>query len=151
MSVARAERHDASRPIVSNVMNVVSLRGAVAPLVVLTALFSACGEGVLLGPDARQGIEGIALLGPMCPVQSLQHPCPDQPHQAAVVVRDAGGGFVTSFETGEDGMFRVGLVPGRYTLDPESGDPFPAASEQVVDVVAGRYTEVVLAFDTGIR
>ena len=53
--------------------------------------------------------------------------------------------------SGEDGRFRVGLRPGRYVLDPERGNPFPAASEQEVDVVSGAYTEVVVAFDTGIR
>ena len=58
---------------------------------------------------------------------------------------------MTRFSTGEDGGFRVGLRPGHYILDPASGDPFPVASEQDVDVVEGVYTEVVISFDTGIR
>ena len=120
---------------------------AVAALVALAA----CGSSDLLGPGALQGIAGIALLGPLCPVQSQEDPCPDRPHRAWVRVRDAGGGSVTRFRTGEDGRFRVGLRPGRYTLDPESGDPFPVGSEQDVDVLAGMYTEVVISFDTGIR
>ncbi len=91
--------------------------------------FTACGSSDLLGPDAEQGIEGIALLGPICPVQSQDDPCPDQPHEAWVTVRNAGG-TVTRFRTGEDGRFRIGLRPGRYTLDPQSGDPFPIATEQ---------------------
>jgi hypothetical protein len=87
----------------------------------------------------------------MCPVQTEQNPCPDQPYQAWVTVRNAAGGTVTRFRTGEDGMFRIGLRPGRYVLDPDSGTPFPTASEQEVDVSAGEFTDVVIGFDTGIR
>lgn len=45
----------------------------------------------------------------------------------------------------------MGLRPGRYMLVPESGDPFPRASEQEVVVAVGVYTEVTVSFDTGIR
>ena len=93
----------------------------------------------------------VALLGPICPVQSLQNLCPDQPHQAWVTVRNQSGGTVTRFRTDVDRRFRIGLRPSRYTLDPEGGEPFPIASEQGVDVVEGLYTEVVISFDTGIR
>jgi hypothetical protein len=105
----------------------------------------------LLGPDAAQGIEGIVLLGPQCPVQSLENPCPDLPYEAWIEVRTASGGSVTRIRSGEDGQFRIGLRPGRYTLDPKSGSPFPIASEQEVQVNEGVYAEVVVSFDTGIR
>jgi len=115
------------------------------------AVLAGCGQGLLLGPDADQGIDGIALLGPICPVQSVDDPCPDRPYQAWIWVRSAIGAPLTRVHTGEDGRFRVGLAPGRYILDPEGGDPFPSASVQEVEVVAGVYTEVVVSFDTGIR
>lgn len=114
-------------------------------------LLAGCGSSDLFGPDAAQGIEGVALLGPICPVQRPDDPaCEPRPHEADVVVF-AEGRFVTSFRTGTDGRFRVGLPPGVYRLVPESGDPFPVAQEEVVEVVAGAYTEVTLSFDTGIR
>ncbi len=118
--------------------------------VALLAL-SACGADDLLGPDAAQGIEGIVLLGPQCPVQSIDNPCPDLPYQVWIDVRRAAGGSVTRFRSGEDGRFRVGLRPGLYVLDPESGNPFPAASEQEVEVQEGVHTQVVVSLDTGIR
>lgn len=117
---------------------------------ILLAL-TACGADDLLGPDAPQGIEGIVLLGPQCPVQSLEDPCPDLPYEAWIEVRRASGESVTRIRSAEDGRFRVGLRPGRYILDPESGNPFPIASELEVQVDEGVYAEVTVSFDTGIR
>lgn len=120
-------------------------------LLVLLGLAAACGADDLLGPDAPQGIEGIVLLGPQCPVVSLDDPCPDVPYQAEIVVRRTGGGVVTRLRSGEDGAFRVGLRAGDYVLDPVSGNPFPVATSQEVTVMEGVYTTVVVSFDTGIR
>lgn len=38
---------------------------------------AACGTSDLLGPDPPQGIDAIVLLGPQCPVESLENPCPE--------------------------------------------------------------------------
>lgn len=110
-----------------------------------------CDPGALLGTDAAQGIEGVALRGPICPVATDEPDCADRPHQAWMVVQDGVGRRVVRFRTGEDGRFRVGLAPGAYRLVPESGDPFPVASDQEVEVRAGAFTQVVVSFDTGIR
>lgn len=91
------------------------------------------------------------LLGPQCPVQTLENPCPDLPYEAWIEVRRAGGGFVTRIRSAEDGRFRVGLRPGLYVLDPKTGNPFPSASELEVQVEEGVYADVVVSFDTGIR
>jgi len=130
-------------------MNRRSLTHAAATAAI--AVLAACGPTDLLGPEAAQGIEGLVLIGPQCPVQSLENPCPDLPYQAWIVVRGDGGEVVTRIQSGEDGRFRVGLRPGSYLLDPESGEPFPIAGPQEAEVVEGVYTEVVVSFDTGIR
>ena len=119
--------------------------------VALLLAASACGADDLLGPGARQGIEGIALIGPQSPVQSLDDPCPDLPYQTSIDVRIRGGESVTHVRSSADGTFRVGLRPGFYTLQPESGDPFPVAEAQDVEVRIDEYTEVTISFDTGIR
>lgn len=116
-----------------------------------SVLVLACDPGALLGPEAPQGIEGVALRGPVCPVETQDPACDDRPHRAWIQVVDGGGRRVTRIRTDEEGRFRVGLVAGRYTMVPESGDPFPVASPQDVVVMAGSYTEVTLLFDTGIR
>ncbi len=129
-----------------------SIRRTVGSTVGLSvALCLACGTGDLLGPEALQGIDGMVLLGPQCPVMSLENPCPDIPYQAWITIRKTSGGVVTRIRSEEDGHFRVGLRPGHYVLDPQSGDPFPVATEQEATVADGVYTEVVVSFDTGIR
>ena len=110
-----------------------------------------CGPDDLLGPGAPQGILGTVLIGPQCPVQSLDDPCPDLPYEANLTVRNERGDVVTHVRSDADGIFRVGLRPGIYRIDPESEDPFPIAQDQVVEVASGVYSEVTVLYDTGIR
>jgi len=110
-----------------------------------------CGPSLLLGPDADQGVEGIALIGPQCPVQSEATPCPDLPYPASIEVVEVGGGWVTRVQADSAGLFRVGLEPGDYRLLPLSGNPFPIASNVEVEVAADTWSMVTIHFDTGIR
>lgn len=111
----------------------------------------ACGADDLLGPGALQGIEGLVLIGPQCPVQTLEDPCPDLPYEAAIDIQNRDGDLVTRVRSAADGTFRVGLRPGVYTLVPLSGNPFPTAQAQDVEVLEGEYAAVTISFDTGIR
>lgn len=127
-----------------------SVRRALVPLL-WAGLALGCQAGsALLGPDALQGIDGLTLLGPMCPVQQADS-CPDQPYQAWLSIYASSGRRVTRLQTGPDGRFHVGLEPGAYTLQPESGDPLPRASDQTVEVTPGSFVAVTIHFDTGIR
>ena len=120
-------------------------------LLAATLAVIGCGSNSLLGPEAEQGVEGVALIGPQCPVQSEAIPCPDLPHSATIEVVEAEGGWVTRVRTGSDGRFRIGLEPGRYRLLPLSGDPFPVATNVEVDVSKGAWSSVTVRVDTGIR
>ena len=122
-----------------------------APAAAALLLAVACGSSTLLGPDASQGIDGLVLLGPLCPVQTPTDPCPDRPYEASIEIESTGGSRVTVVRSDADGRFHVGLRPGTYHLAPESGDPFPIAAEQDVVVKTGSYSDVVIRFDTGIR
>ena len=122
-----------------------------AALVLAVVAATACGNDPLLGPDATQGIDGLALLGPTCPVVRVDDPCPDAPYQAWVRILDAGGRQVTRVRSGTDGRFRVGLEPGSYQVVGEGGSPFPRGGREDVVVKAGVWTELTLHFDTGIR
>jgi hypothetical protein len=117
----------------------------------LATLAGCDAPSALLGPDAPQGIEGQALLGPMCPVVQVDNPCPDQPYAAWIDVLDRNGRPATRLRADQEGRFRVGLEPGAYVLHPESGDPLPRAGDQEVEVPVGKYVTVTVSFDTGIR
>jgi hypothetical protein len=120
-------------------------------LLVCLVAATACGSDLLLGPDAAQGIDGLALMGPMCPVVRVDDPCPDAPHEAWIRVLSSGGAQVARVRSGTDGRFRVGLAPGTYRVVGESGTPLPRGSEEEVTVTKSVWTPLTLLFDTGIR
>ena len=111
----------------------------------------ACESDLLLGPEAAQGIDGMALMGPMCPVVRVDDPCPDAPHEAWIRVLTSAGAQVARARSGTDGRFRVGLAPGSYRVVGESGNPLPRGSEEEVTVTKGVWVPLTLSFDTGIR
>jgi len=104
-------------------------------------------------PPTNSGIEGTVTIGPMCPVERPDSPCPDQPYAATIVIEDDQGVEVARAQSGADGRFRVDLPPGRYTLVPQSpnGAQLPYGAEQQVEVRAGEYTHVDVQYDSGIR
>jgi len=122
-----------------------------------TAFESEIGDsmsGALEEAMPQSGIEGLVTIGPQCPVLEEGVPCPDRPYQAELrVLEEASGRVVAAFHSGVDGRFRVDLPPGRYVLDP--GEPLlvdePRADKMTIGVETGRYTEVTVRFDSGIR
>ncbi len=104
-------------------------------------------------PSGASGIEGTVTIGPTCPVQRIDSPCPDRPYDATVSVLDATGvGVLASVRSGSDGRFRVLLPAGRYLVRSESETALsPRAFEEMVDVEPGHLTPVQIVFDSGIR
>jgi hypothetical protein len=111
---------------------------------------AACGV-----PAAQPGtgIQGIVEVGPTCPVERINSPCPPHPLAATVVVRDGHGAEVTRFRSGADGRFKVDLTPGSYTLlGLTIGSSFlPRPIPTSVTVMQGAYTSVNVEYDSGIR
>ena len=100
---------------------------------------------------ASSGLTGQVTLGPVCPVQQANNPCPDQPYQATVVVLDSNRKQVTQFQTDAQGNFKINLAPGAYTLVPRSPGVMPHAPEQTVTVIQNTFTQVTIVYDSGIR
>jgi hypothetical protein len=119
-------------------------------LVALAA--STCAKTAGLPASAQSGVSGRVLLGPSCPVERADTPCPDRPIQARVEARDRSGKLVTAIESSDRGAFRLALAPGTYELR-AMGDAglVPLAKPVTVTVRAGRITSVQLIIDTGIR
>ena len=116
---------------------------------VLILVLATCS---LYSPTPRgSGIEGQVRIGPMCPVVQPGQDCADQPYQATLTVKTLDGLQITQFHSDEQGHFRVPLVPGEYVLHPESQNGILSASDQSFEVETGRYTQITVNYDSGIR
>jgi len=94
------------------------------------------------------------VIGPVCPAERTDQPCPDKPYEAEIAITlDADGSKIRSIRSDKDGRFRVALPPETYKLVPASPNPGapPYAEPQVVKVEAGRYTRITLKYDSGVR
>ena len=124
-------------------MNVKLLIGVLILVLATCTIYSPTPRG--------SGIEGQVLLGPMCPVVQQGQDCPDQPYQATLTVTNLNGVQVAQFQSDEHGRFRVSLVPGEYILHPESPNGIPFAGDQSFTVETGRYVQITVLYDSGIR
>ncbi len=120
-------------------------------LVVLALAGSACASKKATD-GSSSGVSGIVLLGPLCPVQQEDSPCPDRPIAAEVTATDSSGKVVATTRSGQDGRFSLGLEPGGYVLA-AGDDEGIGVGGKTVDVVVprGGFAQVTLRVDTGIR
>ena len=118
-------------------------------LVALAITLSACSSIDPTPTDS--GVEGQIFIGPMCPVVQEGQECPDQPYQATLTVVSPNGVQIVQVQTDTQGHFRVPLVPGKYILHPESPNGMPFADDQSFVVETGRYTQLTVNYDNGIR
>jgi hypothetical protein len=77
--------------------------------------------------------------------------CPDQPYQAVLTVLSPDGQEIVKVQTDEAGAFKIPLEPGEYILRPESPNVMPSAGEQPFTVESGRFTQLTILYDSGIR
>lgn len=100
--------------------------------------------------DAATGVRGTVLMGPACPVERSDSPCPDRPVAASVVVTDATGARLAHARTDANGVFAIALAPGTYTVTATPAG-WPRSASADVTVRQGRYVPVRLVVDSGIR
>lgn len=101
--------------------------------------------------STASGVEGQVFIGPVCPVVQEGQECPDQPYQATLIVNNINGREVAKVQTDAEGRFKVSLEPGEYILHPESPNVMPFAAEQTFTVESGKFTQVIVNYDSGIR
>jgi len=130
-------------------------------LVALSALLlsAGCGDGAApaaTDEEARSALTGQVLLGPQCPVESIEDPCDPAPAAGVTVTVSeqlpgeayAAGPAVAAGVTDASGRFRIDLAPGDYVVTADAG---MSCELMDVRVVAGETTMMDVPCDTGIR
>jgi hypothetical protein len=112
----------------------------------------ACG-GRGASTTGDSGIRGTVLLGPTCPVETVESPCPDRPLADVEIHVLQGGDVVATVGSDGDGRFAVALDPGQYVVQAvvEPGGPGMSAKPVDVSVTSGAFTDVNVPVDSGIR
>jgi hypothetical protein len=130
------------------------VRRSLLPFLFLLALLTACASGSSAGSDDRLGtIRGEVVLAPMCPVESIQSPCPGRA-LAGVPVRvvDADGNVRAGGVSDDRGAFAIDVAPGAYLLTAViEDDPARSVKPVRVEVRAGEVVRSDVTVDSGIR
>ncbi len=127
------------------------MKRARAATVLVSVILTACG-----GESASSStgtIQGVVLLGPVCPVETPESPCPDRPLPDITVRATRDGDVVATALTDADGRFSMSVDPGSYVLEAmlEPGGPGMSAKPVAVEVAPGANVHVRVAVDSGIR
>lgn len=100
------------------------------------------------------GIRGTTMVDGGCPMARNASPCADKPISAKIAVTNAATNAAAAEVTSDiTGRFAIALPPGAYRVqasDP-SGKPVPYAAPRPVTVDPGRYTEIAIQLDSGVR
>ena len=105
--------------------------------------------------DGSSGVKGMAVEGPLTPVQQPGVPSTKPLAGAIITIQPDGGGTEIARTTADgQGSFQIALAPGTYRLvplPPQPGIPFPIGSPQTITVTTGVFLIVTVNYDTGIR
>ena len=119
--------------------------------ILLLFLVACAGRGPSSSGDS--GIRGTVLLGPTCPVETLESPCPDRPLADVEIRVLRGSDVVATVRSDGEGRFAVALDPGRYEVQAVVEEGGPGMSAKPIDVVVtnGVFNDVNVPVDSGIR
>jgi hypothetical protein len=122
-------------------------------LFVAFILLTLCSCSAATQP-ATSGINGKVMIGPISPVEKPgevnEKPYPD----AVILVKDSSGNRkIAEVKSDKDGLFNINLAPGTYLLVPQTpkDNILPIGEQQTVEVMANKFTEVTIHYDSGIR
>ena len=106
------------------------------------------------GEIGRTGIEGVAVAGPTCPVETVGDPAcaPRQVEGATIVATDEAGNEIATVVSGLDGSFFLAVPAGSYIVTGALVEGLMGAPDpSTVTVVDGGVAQIQLGYDTGIR
>jgi len=128
-----------------------AMRRMPASSILILFLVACAGRGPSSSGDS--GIRGTVLLGPTCPVETVESPCPDRPLADVEVQVLQGGDVVATVRSDGDGRFTVALDPGHYEMQAmvKEGGSGMSAKPVDVTVTSGEFADVNVPVDSGIR
>jgi len=102
------------------------------------------------------GVEGIATIGPTCPVERIppDPACADKPFKTNLVIASTlpGRGTGILITTDANGYFSHALSPGTYTISAPGGETsLPRLTPIKFTVTLHNVVSLNLQFDSGIR
>ena len=128
-----------------------------------TLLMVACADSRMATPTATTTrtsevgiLQGKVTIGPICPVESKDHPCEPPPSlftSHKLVILNEKGEQVVQVAISGTGDYKTELNAGTYSVDFTPRDiGLPGAFHPLdVEVTAGQTTTLDIHIDTGIR
>lgn len=97
-------------------------------------------------------LTGTVTLSPTCPVERIppDPSCAPKPYSTFVSISGVHNFFV-QVHTDSEGVFRLSLIPGTYTVIVHQDTIFPRCETKDAVIVAGSTTTTDISCDTGIR
>ena len=129
-------------------------------LPILLLIFIAChGGGSPTDPNEslpHGRLSGIVTIGPNCPVEQKDNPCPTPPSAYALrkvlVYDEAKSRLLFTVDIDSHGLYVIDLVPNRYTVDLQKvGIDRAAEVPAKVEILANVVTRLDINIDTGLR
>ena len=133
------------------------------PLAVVMALIAcsvACHSPT--SPDGGQvpaehgRLSGLVTIGPNCPVEQANNPCPTQPSAYAarkiLIYTETKSRLLFTVDIDSQGSYVIDLAPARYTVDIRpNGIDRTSDLPKIIEIRANTVTRLDVSIDTGIR
>jgi hypothetical protein len=134
----------------------VTVRRAIALLIVLAACHSGDSPTEPQTSQAHGRLAGVVTIGPNCPVETETQPCPTPPDAYALrkvlVYDEAKTKLLFTVDIDSQGLYLVDLAPARYTVDvKKAGIDRATGVPAVIEIKANTVTKLDISIDTGLR
>jgi hypothetical protein len=101
-------------------------------------------------------LSGLVKIGPICPVEQENNPCPTPPSAYAarkiLVMDEQGTKELFTVDINAQGLYVIDLVPARYLIDlKRAGIDRTSDLPKVVEIHKNSVTTLNVSIDTGLR
>lgn len=114
--------------------------------------FAECPSPTPIPTVSKGYLIGQVTLGPTCPVERIppDPQCAPKPYSTLLDISSVHNFFI-EVHTDVQGMFRMQLLPGAYTIMIRATELYPRCESKEVVITAGATTTIEISCDTGIR